>query len=82
MTDAVAVNDTLIAVGAYQPDQRGTAVSWISGDGVTWQRGAPAPVQEQAEFRAITARGPGAVAVGDFGLPDSSVPTVWLTPGR
>jgi hypothetical protein len=82
MTDAVAVGDEVIAVGDYQPNQRGTAVSWISRDGVTWKRAAPAPVQEQAEFAAIAAGGPGAVAVGVYGLPDSFVPTVWLTPAR
>jgi hypothetical protein len=82
MTDAVAVGDTLIAVGDYQPNQRGTAVSWTSRDGGTWTRAAPAPVQEQAEFSAVARGGPGAVAVGVFGLPDSFVPTVWLTPAR
>lgn len=82
MTDVVSVGDEVIAVGDYQPNQRGTAVSWVTTDGVTWTRAAPAPVQEQAEFAAIAAGGPGAVAVGVYGLPDSFVPTVWLTPAR
>jgi hypothetical protein len=82
MTDAVAIGDRVIAVGDYQPNQRGTAVSWVTTDGAAWERAAPAPVQEQAEFAAVAAAGPGAVAVGVFGLPDSFVPTVWLTPSR
>jgi len=82
MTDVVAVDDIVIAIGDYQPNQRGTAVSWTSRDGESWTRAAPAPVQEQAEFSAIARGGPGAIAVGVFGLPDSFVPTVWLTPAR
>ena len=82
MTDVVAVDDTVIAIGDYQPNQRGTAVSWTSRDGESWTRAAPAPVQEQAEFSAIARGGPGAIAVGVFGLPDSFVPTVWLTPAH
>jgi hypothetical protein len=82
MTDVVAIDDLVIAVGDYQPNQRGTAVSWVSRDGLSWERGSAAPVQEQAEFQAIAQGGPGAVAVGVFGLPDSFVPTVWLTPAH
>ena len=82
MTDAAAIADEVIAVGDYQPNQRGTAVSWVTPDGMTWQRAAPAPVQEGAEFYAIATGGPGAVAVGAYGLPDSFVPNVWLTPAH
>jgi hypothetical protein len=82
MTDVVAIGDSVIAVGDFQGLQRGTATSWVSGDGLHWDRARTAPVQEQGEFYAITPGGPGAIVVGSFGAPDSYVPTVWLSPGR
>ena len=82
MTDVVAIGDQVIAVGDYQGLQRGTATSWISDDGIRWDRARSAPVQEQAEFYAVTPGGPGAIVVGSFGAPDSYVPGVWLSPGR
>jgi hypothetical protein len=82
MTDVVAIDDTVIAVGDYQGLQRGTATSWVSHDGIRWEKARSAPVQEQGEFYAVVRGGPGAIAVGSFGAPDSYVPTVWLSPGR
>jgi len=82
MTDVAAVGDELIGVGDYQGLQRGTAISWVSTDGTHWEQARSAPVQEQGEFYAITAGGPGAIAVGSFGAPDSYVPTVWVSPAR
>jgi hypothetical protein len=80
MTDVVAIGDALIGVGEYQGLQRGTATSWVSRDGMQWERARTAPVQEQGEFYAATPGGPGAIVVGSFGAPDSYVPTVWLSP--
>ena len=82
MTDVVAIGDAVIGVGDYQGLQRGTATSWVSRDGRTWVQARSAPVQEQGEFYAITAGGPGAIVVGSFGAPDSYVPTIWLSPAR
>jgi hypothetical protein len=82
ITDVVAIDDTVIAVGDYQGLQRGTATSWVSRDGIRWDQARSAPVQEQGEFYAITPGGPGAIVVGSFGAPDSYVPTIWLSPGR
>lgn len=82
MTDVTAVGDVVIGVGDLQGLQRGTAISWVTRDGVTWQQARSAPVQEGAEFYAIVAGGPGALAVGAFGAPDSYVPEVWQTPAR
>jgi len=81
MTDVAAVGDLVIAVGTAQATQRASATSWVSTDGITWQQAHPAPILEQLELLAVTAGGPGAVAVGDFGGPDSAVPRVLLTPG-
>jgi hypothetical protein len=82
MTDVAAVGDSVIAVGDDQGLQRGTAESWVSTDGLHWQQSRTAPVQEQGEFYAIAPGGPGAIATGSFGAPDSYVPQVWLTPAR
>lgn len=81
MTDVTAMDDLVLAIGDYQGLQRGTGTSWVSHDGLGWQRARTAPTQEQAEFYAIAPGGPGAVVVGAFGAPDSYVPRVWLTPG-
>jgi hypothetical protein len=82
MTDVIAIGEVAIAVGDVQGLQRGTAVSWVSRDGLAWQQSASAPVQEGAEFYAVAPNGTGALAVGDFGAPDSYVPEVWLSPAR
>lgn len=82
MTDVVTIDDRVIAIGTFQGLQRGTGTSWVSSDGVTWERARTAPVQEQAEFYAVAPGGPGAVVVGSFGAPDSYVPGVWLSPAR
>ena len=81
MTDVAAVGDRVIAVGSAQATQRASGTSWVSTDGITWEQAHPAPILEQLELLAVSAGGPGAVAVGDFGGPDSAVPRVLLTPG-
>lgn len=82
MTDVAAIGDSLVAVGDFQSGQRGTATSWRSSDGSHWDRARTAPVQEQVELYAVTPGGPGAIAVGSFGAPDSYVPTILLSPAR
>jgi hypothetical protein len=82
MTDVAAIGESLIAVGDFQSGQRGTATSWVSLDGIHWDRARTAPVQEQVELYAIASGGPGAIAVGSFGAPDSYVPTIFLSPAR
>jgi hypothetical protein len=82
MTDLTVVGDEVIGVGNYVGLQRGTAISWVTSDGRTWRQATSAPVQEQGEFYAVAAAGPGLVAVGSFGAPDDYIPTVWLSPAR
>jgi hypothetical protein len=82
MSDVAVVGDRLIAVGKYAPLQRSTATSWVSTDGLHWEQARSAAVQEQAEFTAVVAAGPGVVAVGSFGGPDDVIPTVWLSPAH
>ena len=64
MTDVVAIGDVVIGVGDVQGLQRGTAVSWVSRDGLTWVKSPEAPVQEGAEFYAITPGGAGRLRRG------------------
>jgi hypothetical protein len=82
MTDVVVVGDAVIGLGNYVGMQRGTAISWVTHDGTTWQKARSAPVQEQAEIYAAIAAGPGLVAVGSVGAPDDYIPMVLLSPGR
>jgi hypothetical protein len=82
MTDVIAVGEQLIGVGNYVGLQRGTAISWVSTDGMHWREARSAPVQEQGEIYAVARGGPGIVAVGSFGAPDDYIPTVWLSPAR
>ena len=82
MTDITVVGDDLIGVGNYVGLQRGTAISWVSRDGLRWTKARSAPVQEQGEFYAVVPAPPGLVAVGSFGAPDDYIPTVWLSPAR
>ncbi len=78
MSDVVAVPAGVVAVGEYSSLQRPTAMSWISPDGVTWTRSDAAPELEQGVMAAVTRMGNRLVAVGDYGLPDDFVPTIWL----
>ena len=83
MTDVVAIGDVAVAVGDIQGLQRATAESWVSRDGLAWTMSNSAPVQEGVELYAIIPSGSGgALATGSFGIPDSYVPYVWITPAR
>ena len=82
MTDVAVVGEELLGVGIFQGLQRGTGTSWVSRDGVQWAQAIAAPVQQQAEFYAVSAGGPGAIVVGSFGAPDAYVPQVWVSPAR
>ena len=82
MTDVVSIGDLVIGIGTYQGLQRGTAISWVSRDGLRWDAARSAPGQAGAEFYALAPGGPGAVVVGAFGAPDSYVPEVWFSPGN
>jgi hypothetical protein len=82
MTDVTVAGDELVAIGDLAPLQRTTATSWVSHDGLRWERANIAPVQEQAEFYAVAPTDSGVVAVGSFGEPDDYIPSVWLSPSR
>jgi hypothetical protein len=82
MTDVTVAGGELVAIGNYVGVQRGTATSWVSTDGLRWEKARVAPIQQQVELYAIAAAGPGVVAVGSFGAPDDYIPTVLLSPAR
>jgi hypothetical protein len=82
MTDVTVAGQSLVAVGNYVGVQYGTATAWTSRDGIHWTQARSAPDQEQGEFYAAVAGGPGVIAVGSFGAPDNYIPTVWLSPPR
>ena len=82
MTDVTVAGDELVGIGNYVGVQRGTATSWVSADGLHWEKAHVSPIQQQVELYAIAAAGPGVVAVGSFGAPDDYIPTVLLSPGR
>jgi hypothetical protein len=62
--------------------QFGTAVVWTSPDGAAWTRANDVPSFSQGKVQAIARGGPGLIAGGNFGAPDFSVPTVWISPAR
>jgi hypothetical protein len=82
MTDVTVAGGELVAIGNYVGVQRGTATSWVSTDGLHWQKAHVAPIQQQVELYAIATAAPGVIAVGSFGAPDDYIPTVLLSPGR
>jgi hypothetical protein len=57
------------------------AVVWTSLDGLAWSRANEPASFSQGKIQGIAAGGPGVVAVGSFGSPDFSIPTVWVSPG-
>lgn len=68
ITDVAASSQGLVAVG-FEQDRRGRSRAgvWTSSDGMRWRRAADQPALAGADFQAmsaITAGGPGFVAVG------------------
>lgn len=57
-----------------------SAAVWTSDDGRSWTRAADVPAFSQGKIQGVAAGGPGLVAVGSFGSPDFSIPTVWVSP--
>ena len=53
---------------------------WTSDDGLRWSRAPDVPALSQGKIQGVAAGGPGLVAVGSFGSPDFSIPTVWISP--
>jgi hypothetical protein len=91
MTDVVAFEGALIAVGDDRDLQYPAMAVWRSTDRTHWARATEIPVFQQSEAYGITSgpvptsaggSTPGVVVVGSFGNPDDSIPTAWLSPPR
>jgi hypothetical protein len=80
MLDVVVDGPVYVAVGDVNPMQYGTATSWRSADGRSWERSGLQPVLNQGEMLALARTRLGLTAVGSFGAPDNYIPTIWLGP--
>lgn len=72
VADVTSGGPGLVAVrlaNTWPPVPGDDAPVWTSADGVTWSRTRPHPVFRGARVRAVTAGGPGLVAVGDLDGP-------------
>jgi hypothetical protein len=81
MRDAAWIGDRYLAAGHLLfGTQYPSAVIWSSTDGVEWTRAPDVPILQQAKIWAVTGAGGRALAVGTFGSPDFSIPTIWYSP--
>ena len=80
MLDVVVDGPDYVAIGDVNPMQYGTATSWRSADGRSWERSGLQPVLNQGEMLALARTRLGLVAVGSYGAPDNYIPTIWLGP--
>ncbi len=80
MTDVISTRNGLLAVGNLVGVQYGSGMSWISADGIHWDRSGLQPSMGQAEPEAVVAFGAKFVIVGTFGAPDNYIPRAWVSP--
>ncbi len=80
MMDVMATPDGLLAVGNLVEVQYGTGQSWLSADGLHWDRSPNQPSLGQIEPSAVVAFGDRYVMVGTFGAPDNYIPRAWISP--
>jgi hypothetical protein len=81
MRDVTWIGDGYIAIGHLLfGTQYPSAVIWHSSDGVEWTRAPDVPILQQAKIWAVIGRDGSAIAVGTFGSPDFSIPTIWYSP--
>jgi photosystem II stability/assembly factor-like uncharacterized protein len=81
MTDVTSTGTGLLAVGDLTELQFGTGQSWISTDGIHWDRSPNQPDMGQAQPSAVVQFSEGRyVMVGTFGAPDNYIPRAWISP--
>jgi len=78
--DVTATPTGLLAVGNLVEVQFGTGQSWISSDGLHWDRSPNQPSMGQVEPSAVVPFGVRDVIVGTFGAPDNYIPRAWISP--
>lgn len=80
MMDVIATPTGLLAVGNVVALQYGTGQTWLSADGVHWDRSPNQPAMGQIEPSAVVPFEGRYVMVGTFGAPDNYIPRVWISP--
>ncbi len=67
--------------GGWRSDQaKGSAVTWTSADGVTWQPWVWEPAFSGGQITGVAMLGSTAIAVGRTGYPDWNQATIWFDP--
>ena len=80
MTDVITISSGLLAVGNLVEVQYGTGQSWLSPDGLHWDRSPNQPSLGQIEPSSVVAFNDRYVMVGTFGAPDNYIPRAWISP--
>ena len=80
MTDVTTTPTGFLAVGNLVELQFGTGQSWLSADGIHWDRSPNQPPMGQVEPSAVVGFGDRYVMVGTFGAPDNYIPRAWISP--
>lgn len=81
MMDVTVTPTGLLAVGNVVDVQFGTGESWITTDGIHWDRSPDQPPMGQAEPSAVVPFDERFVMIGTFGAPDNYIPRAWISPG-
>jgi len=77
----VVVGPSGLIAGGWRSDPgKGSAVTWTSADGVTWQGPTWEPLFSGGQITGVVLTGRAVVAVGRTGYPDMNTAAVWVSP--
>jgi hypothetical protein len=79
MQSIVATPDGFLAGGWRSDAGKGSAVTWASADGVTWQPSVWEPSFSGGQIRGLGVLGGSVVAVGRTGYPDWNTAAIWIS---
>jgi hypothetical protein len=82
MQSVVAAPSELVAGGWRSDAGKGSAVVWVSADGVTWQGPTWEPSFSGGQITGLAAYGGAIVAVGRTGYPDLNRAAAWVSSAR
>jgi hypothetical protein len=81
LTAVIAGGPGVVVIGSATESTQSTAAAvWTSADGVTWTREASGVEFSYSELAAVARWRDGLVAVGDTGIPDEYIASVWTSP--
>jgi hypothetical protein len=81
MRDVTWTGEGFLAGGHYLfGTQFPAGALWTSPDGIAWARAPDAAALSQGKIQGVSSGDGRLVAVGSFGSPDFSIPSVWLSP--